>query len=83
MTFSMQRGILLLGAAVLLTAATFAPPSPGQGPQGAQLLTTCPSLRCPNGQILSCTASFCGSNDNCSIFCAGHIVRCAGPCIEE
>jgi hypothetical protein len=83
MTLLSKRGALLLVAAVLLVAATFAPPTPGQGPQGARLLATCPSVRCPNGQILSCTTTPCRDLDNCSIICGGHVARCSGTCIPE
>jgi hypothetical protein len=80
---SKKRGVLLLVAAFLLAAATFAPPTPGHAPLGAQSLTTCPSLRCPNGQILTCTVAPCRSLDNCGIICAGHVDRCTGACIIE
>jgi hypothetical protein len=83
MTFSSKKGLLLLVATFLLVAATFVMPTPGHGPQGAQLLTTCPSLRCPNGQILTCTVAPCRSLDNCGIICAGHAERCTGTCIIE
>lgn len=83
MAFSSKRGILLLVATFLLVTATFTLPTPGQAPQGAQLLATCPGLRCPNGQILTCTITPCRALDNCGIICAGHVERCSGTCIIE
>jgi hypothetical protein len=78
MNFSSKRGILLLVAAVLLTAATFAPPA-----QGARPLIACPSLRCPNGVYLVCSGLPCGINDNCSIVCEGQFRYCPGVCYPE
>jgi hypothetical protein len=83
MTLASKRGVLLLVATVLLVAATLAPPTPGHAPQGAQLLATCPGLRCPNGTLLTCTTTPCRALDNCGIICAGHVVRCSGTCIIE
>lgn len=83
MILASKRGILLFVATVLLVAATLAPPPiPGHAP-GAQLLATCPGLRCPNGTILTCTTAPCRALDNCGIICAGHVTRCTGTCIIE
>lgn len=76
MTLASKRGILLFVATVLLAAATWAPPAP-------RLLATCPSLRCPNRTILTCTTTPCSALDNCGIICAGRVVRCTGTCIIE
>ncbi len=84
MSLSSKRGILLLVAGFLLVAAAYAPPAPGHGPQGAQLLTTCPSVHCPgNGGTLTCTTPPCSVIDNCSMFCDHVVLRCGGHCISE
>ncbi len=83
MTFSSKRGVLLLVATFLVAVAALVPPTPGQAPQGARLLATCPSLRCPNRTILTCTTAPCSDIDNCSIICAGRVVHCSGSCIPE
>jgi hypothetical protein len=83
MSLSSKRGILLLVAGFLLVAAAYAPPAPGHGPQGAQLLATCPALRCPNGTILTCTLTPCSPIDNCSMICDGRAIFCSGRCIQE
>ncbi len=82
MSLSSKRGVLLLVAGLLLVAATYAPPAPGQGPQGAQLLATCPSVRCPHGGSLTCTTPPCSVIDNCSMFCDHVVLRCSN-CIPE
>jgi hypothetical protein len=73
MTFSPRRGILLLCAAFLLVAAAHSQP----GPQGAQPLTTCPSLHCEGGGFLPCNTPPCGAIDNCSFICGGKVILCA------
>jgi hypothetical protein len=77
-----KRGILLLAATTLIAVASFALPTPGQPPMGAQPLT-CPSLRCPNGQILTCTTTPCSRLSNCQLICGGNIETCSGQCIIE
>lgn len=76
MALSVKRGALLLVAVMLVVAATLTAPTPGHA-------ATCPSLRCPNRQLLTCTTPPCESLDNCGIICAGHVARCSGPCIIQ
>lgn len=76
MAFSVKRGALLFVAALLVVAATLTIPTPGHA-------ATCPSLRCPNRTILTCTLAPCDSLDNCGIICGGHVARCPGPCIIQ
>jgi hypothetical protein len=64
-----------------LRAAIFAPPAQGQAPQGGQWLAACTvTLRCPNGEVLTCPSTPCHHLNNCEIVCNGEIVTCSGVC---
>ncbi|HTQ81173.1 MAG TPA: hypothetical protein VMM92_14335 [Thermoanaerobaculia bacterium] len=68
-------------ALATLRAAIFAPASDDQAPLGAQWVAACTvTLRCPNGQLLTCASTPCRRLDNCQIVCQGVIETCSGTC---
>ncbi|HEX4496446.1 MAG TPA: hypothetical protein VIE43_12315 [Thermoanaerobaculia bacterium] len=73
--------IRTLSRVLLLAAALLAAHSAATHSAAAAACTV--TLRCPNGQILSCPSTPCSRLDNCGIRCNGAIERCSGTCIIQ
>jgi hypothetical protein len=67
--------VLLLAAALVATHSTATP--------SATAAACTVSLRCPNGELLTCPSTPCRRLDNCGIICEGAILRCTGTCIIQ